>query len=197
MLANKFFQTFITVLLLVAAALAADPVDVQTKNGNVRELQAQAELKGILQKYDLSRYTFTRQVVFEQGAMNHAFPVLTMNVHFVGSDDEMLSTFVHEQLHWWLRDHPNEMRQAVRKLRELYPRVPVGLPQAAETEYSTYGHLVDCYLEIQADRQLLGESRTVDVIKHKPSYTWIYQTILQDESKIAAIVSAEHLNIKD
>jgi hypothetical protein len=197
MLTNKFFQTFITVLLLVAAALAADPVDVQTKNGNVRELQAQAELKGILQKYDLSRYTFTRQVVFEQGAMNHAFPVLTMNVHFVGSDDEMLSTFVHEQLHWWLRDHPNEMRQAVRKLRELYPRVPVGLPQAAETEYSTYGHLVDCYLEIQADRQLLGESRTVDVIKHKPSYTWIYQTILQDESKIAAIVSAEHLNIKD
>jgi hypothetical protein len=129
--------------------------------------------------------------------MNHAFPVLTMNVHFVGSDDEMLSSFVHEQLHWWLRDHPNEMHQAVRKLRELYPRVPVGLPQAAETEYSTYGHLVDCYLEIQADRQLLGESRTVDVIKHKPSYTWIYQTILQDESKIAAIVSAEHLNIKD
>jgi len=195
--ANKLFKTFITVLLLVSVALAADPIVIQTKNGNTRELQAQEELKGILEKYDLSRYTFTRQVVFEQGAMNHAFPVLTMNVHFVGSDDEMLSTFLHEQLHWWLRDHPNEMRQAVRQLRELYPHVPVGLPQGAETEYSTYGHLVDCYLEIQADRRLIGETRTAEVIKHKPWYTWIYKTILQDESKIAAIVTAQHLSIKD
>jgi hypothetical protein len=38
--------------------------------------------------------------------------------------------------------------------------VPVGLPQSAESEYSTYGHLVDCYLEILADRELLGAERT-------------------------------------
>ncbi len=116
---NRLFRTFILVFLLVAVALAAGPVDIQTKNGNLREVQAREELKDILGKYDLSKYTFTRQVVFEQGAMNHAFPVLTMNVRFVGSDDEMLSTFLHEQLHWWLRDHPNEMQRAVRQLRAL------------------------------------------------------------------------------
>jgi hypothetical protein len=87
------------------------------------------------------------------------------------------------------------MQRAVRQLRALYPRVPVGLPEGAETEYSTYGHLVDCYLEIQADRQLLGEKRAADVIQHKPWYTWIYGTILRDEPKIAAIVAGEHLNV--
>jgi hypothetical protein len=189
-------RMLILVSLLVSAALATDPVDIQTASHNPREAQASAELKDILKKYDLSKYTFTRRVVFEQGAMNHAFPVLTMNVRFVGSEDEMLSTFVHEQLHWWLRDHPNEMQRAVRQLRGLYPRVPVGLPDAAETEYSTYGHLVDCYLEIQADRELIGEKRTSDVIAHKPWYTWIYSTILHDESKIAAIVAAERLNVR-
>src|SRR5258708_22571954 len=116
---NRLFRTFILVFLLVAVALAAGPVDIQTKNGNLREVQAREELKDILGKYDLSKYTFTRQVVFEQGAMNHAFPVLTMNVRFVRSDVEMLSSFLHEQLHWWLRDHPNEMQRAVPQLRAL------------------------------------------------------------------------------
>jgi hypothetical protein len=182
-------------LLLAGAAMATDSIDVETQNGNARELQAKAELEDILKKYDLSKYTFTRKVIFEQQAMNHAFPVLTMNPRFVGSDDQMLSTFLHEQLHWWLRDHPNQMRDAVRQLRQLYPRVPVGLPQAAETEYSTYGHLIDCYLEVQADRELIGERRTAEVIRNKPWYTWIYQTILRDEPRIAAIVARERLNV--
>lgn len=189
---------YLTVCLLLAGLMvAADTVDIETQNGNPREVQAKAELEAILRKYDVSKYTFTRKVLFEQRAMNHAFPVLTMNVAFVGSDDEMLSTFVHEQLHWWLRDHPREMRDAVRQLRQFYPQVPVGLPQAAETEYSTYGHLIDCYLEIQADRELIGEKRTAEVIKHKPWYTWIYATILRDEPRIASIVAAERLEVPD
>lgn len=174
---------------------AASTVDVETQNGNSRELQAKAELEGILRKYDLSKYAFTRKVVFEQRAINHAFPVLTMNPEFLGSDDEMLSTFVHEQLHWWLREHPSEMHDAVAQLRRFYPRVPLGLAEGAETEYSTYGHLIDCYLEIQADRELIGPERTSEVIKHRPWYTWIYATIVRDEPRIAAIVARERLSV--
>ncbi len=187
----------LAVLLFTRAALAGDSVEITTRDGSPRELQAKAELEGILKKYDLGKYTFTRKVVFEQKVINHAFPVLTMNPGFLGSDDEMLSTFVHEQLHWWLREHPSEMRDAVAQLRRYYPRVPVGLPEGAETEYSTYGHLIDCYLEIQADRELIGQERTADVIKRKPWYTWIYATILRDEPRIAAIVARERLNVPD
>src|SRR5215510_328730 len=174
---------------------AADSVDIQTAHGVPRELQAQAELQAILTKYDLRKYLFTRRVIFDRDATNHAFPVLTLNVRFAGSEDELLSSFLHEQLHWWLRNRPNEMERALRQLRRLYPRVPVGLPEGADTEYSTYGHLVDCYLEIRADRRFIGEMRTAEVIKQKPWYTWIYGTILKDEAKIAAMVEAERLNV--
>jgi hypothetical protein len=128
--------------------------------------------------------------------MNHAFPDLTLNVHFFGSDDELLSSFLHEQLHWYLRDRPMQMERAVKELRTLYPKVPVGLPEGADTEYSTYGHLVDCYLEIQADRQIMGPERTDQVIKNKPWYTWIYQTITRDEKTIFDIVTKNHLEIQ-
>ena len=85
-------------LLAASLAFASDTVDIQTAHRSVREIQEKAELEQLLKKYDLTKYTFTRTVVIEERAMNHAFPTLTLNVHFLGSDDELLSSFLHEQL---------------------------------------------------------------------------------------------------
>ena len=74
--------------------------------------------------------------------------------------------------------------------------MPVGLPEGADSEYSTYGHLVDCYLEIVADRELLGPERTKVVVTNKPWYTWIYGTVLRDEDRIASIVNRYQLRVK-
>src|SRR5262247_422966 len=126
--------------------IKADSVEIQTAHQGPRELQAQAELQAILTKYDLHKYLFTRRVIFDRDATNHAFPVLTLNVRFAGFEDELLSSFLHEQFHWWLRNHLNEMERALRQLRRLYLRVSVGLSDGADTEYSTYSHLIDCYL---------------------------------------------------
>ncbi|HWZ81576.1 MAG TPA: hypothetical protein VNW47_03065 [Terriglobales bacterium] len=187
--------------ILIAALLPppnvfADTVEIQTAHHSAREQQEKQELEQLLKKYDVKKYTFTNTVIIEERAMNHAFPVLTLNVHFLGSDDELLSSFLHEQLHWYLRDHPIQMEQALTELRRFYPKVPVGLPEGADTMYSTYGHLVDCYLEIQADRALIGPERTDKVIKNKPWYTWIYKTITEDEKRIDAIVKGNHLDIQ-
>jgi len=70
------------------------------------------------------------------------------------------------------------------------------LPEGADSAYSTYGHLVDCYLEIQADRELIGPKRTEEVIKNKPWYTWIYKTVLRDEPRIRAVVQEHFLEVK-
>jgi hypothetical protein len=186
----------IAVLVLGAPALAADSVSIQLGHHTPREMQTAQTLKQLLSKYDLSKYTFTREVVIEERAMNHAFPVLTLNVRFADSLDELLSSFVHEQLHWYLRDHDSQQKAAIVELRQIYPNAPVGLPEGADTAYSTYGHLVDCYLEIQADRELIGRERTEEVINNKPWYTWIYKTILRDEDKIRAVVEKHNLEIK-
>jgi hypothetical protein len=189
-------RKLVALLLVSAAAFAAESIAIQTKNATDHERQLRNELEKVIAANDLTKYTFTRTVIVEERAMNHAFPVLTLNTHFLGSDDELLSSFLHEQLHWYLALRPAQMRDAVAQLRRFYPRVPIGLPEGADTEYSTYGHLVDCYLEIQADRQIIGEERTKKVIKNKPWYLWIYKTVTDDELRIAAIVNGEHLEIK-
>ena len=186
----------ILILVLGVRAFAADPVSLQLAHHTVREMQTAQTLKQVLTSYNLEKYLFTRDVVIEERAMNHAFPVLTLNVRFANSPDELLSSFVHEQLHWHLRDHDAQQKAAIEELRQIYPNAPVGLPEGADTAYSTYGHLVDCYLEIQADRELLGPKRTDEVIKNKPWYTWIYKTVMRDEDKIRVVVQEHGLEVK-
>ncbi len=49
---------------------------------------------------------------------------------------------------------------------------------------------------MQADRQLLGEKRTKAVIQEIPWYTWIWKTVVKDESTIAGVVDANKLEIQ-
>jgi len=170
-------------------------IEIDLARGTPREQLAKQTLEQVLASHDLRKYTFTRKVVFEQGATNHAFPILTLNPYFASSPDELLSSYIHEQLHWHLRNLAAQQQAAIAELRRLYPRVPVGLPASAENEYSTYGHLVNCYLEILADRELLGAERTAIVIHNKPWYTWIYTTVLTDEKQIAGVVNRHQLRV--
>ncbi len=184
-------------LLLVAIALLQTPtVTIDLAHATDRERQTKTLLEQVLASYDLKPYTFTRHVIIEERAINHAFPVLTLNARFARSADELLSSYLHEQLHWHLRDRGSQQQDAIAQLRRMYPGAPVGLPEGADTIVSTYGHLVDCYLEIQVDRQLIGPERTLAVVANKGHYTWIYKTVLEDEARIAAVVRAHHLELK-
>jgi len=176
---------------------AAQPsVTVDVAHGTEREQRTKQTLQQLLATYDLKKYTFTRRVVIEEGAVNHAFPVLTLNARFASAPDELLTSYVHEQIHWHLRDRQAQQQAAIADLRRMYPGAPVGLPQGAVNEYSTYGHLVTCYLEILAARELLGGDRASAAIANKGNYTWIYATVLRDEKKIATVVDRHGLRLK-
>jgi hypothetical protein len=176
---------------------AAQPsVTVDVAHGTEREQRTKQTLQQLLATYDLKKHTFTRRVIIEERAVNHAFPVLTLNARFASAPDELLTSYVHEQIHWHLRDRQAQQQAAIADLRRMYPGAPVGLPQGAENEYSTYGHLVTCYLEILAARELLGVDRAAAAIANKGNYTWIYATVLRDEKKIAAVVDRHGLRVK-
>jgi hypothetical protein len=182
-------------LLGVAAQGSTGQVKVSVARGTAREEATRARLELLLGSHDLLKYTFTREVVIEEGARNHALPILTLHVGFADPDD-LLASYVHEQIHWHLRDRDTRQRRAVAELRRLYPGAPVGLPDGAETAYSTYGHLVACYLEVQAMRTLLGAERASGVISRKRHYLWVYSTVLSDEKRIAEVVRAHGLQIE-
>ena len=186
--------------LFAAGACFADEIVIELKNGSDVERETKAQFEKLLKSYDLSKYTFTRRVLIDEQATPHSHPVLTLHAHhpsLPNSDDLLLSTYVHEQLHWYLVAHRSDTEAAETELRNIYPNVPVGPPDGAQDEESTYLHLVDCYLEMQADRQLIGRERTARVIQFWSGhhYRWVYKKIVEDEARIAAVIQREHLQI--
>src|SRR5262245_20497868 len=110
-------------LLLVAMALL-QTVTIDLAHANDRERQPKTLLEQVIASYDLKPYTFTRHVIIEERAINHAFPVLTLNARFARSADELLSSYLHEQLHWHLRDRGSQQQDAIAQLRRMYPGAP-------------------------------------------------------------------------
>lgn len=188
----------IVLCLACGVALADDQVDISLKDGTADEQRTRTELQALLKQYDLSRYIFTRQVIIESRAIPHSDPVLTLNTRHNGQPDQELTAFVHEEIHWFVSAHEADELQAEQEYRKLYPKVPYGYPEGGKDEESTYLHLTVCYLEYQAMKQLVGVPRADAVMQYLSTdhYTWIYKTVLADESKIGAIVSRHHLLIQ-
>ena len=185
------------VLVMGSARFAADSIEIKLRNDTDAERQTKVQLERLLNSYDLSKYTFTRHVVIDEHAIPHSHPVLTLHTRHLNSDDQLLSTYVHEQLHWYLAAHDQQTQAAEAELRKLYPKVPAGYPDGAQDEESTYLHLIDCYLELQADRHLMGPQRAAEVIQFWSGdhYRWVYKTVLQDEARIAEIVKRQNLEL--
>jgi hypothetical protein len=183
----------------MAMAFSSPVLEIQFQhNDDDREQKTKIQLERILNTYDLSKYTFTRKIIIAARVAPHSHPVLTLSTRHLDSDDLLLSTYVHEQLHWWLDANPKRLKKAEDALRTIYPKVPVGDPDGADSEESTYMHLVDCYLEMKADQALMGEQRTGRVMEFwvGDHYRWIYKTVMSNEPEIAKIVQKNHLEVK-
>ena len=85
--------------------------------------------------------------------------MLTLHTRHLDSDDLLLSTFLHEQAHWWLEEHPRETDAAVAALRMRFPSLPVGFPDGAQSETSSYEPSDRRPLEHVALRCALGDAR--------------------------------------
>jgi hypothetical protein len=177
--------------------VTSDQIKIELKHDTVRERQTKAQLERLLAAYDFEKYTFTHDVIVDEKAIPHSHPVLTLHTRHLDSDDELLSTYVHEQIHWYLDSHLPQTEAAEAELRKIYPKVPVGAPDGARDEESTYLHRIDCYLEMQADRSLIGRERASRVMNFWAGdhYRWIYKTVIQDEGAIRRVIQQEILEI--
>src|SRR4051794_24097313 len=90
---------------LVSSALAVTPkLNIKTAHNEPREEERKQQVERQAQQYDLNKYTLTRDILIERGAVNHSAPVLTLNLRFLDNDDLALSAYVHEQAHWVLME---------------------------------------------------------------------------------------------
>ena len=127
----------------------------------------------------------------DEKSIPHSHPILTLHTRHFHDDELLLSTFVHEQLHWFLVQRGKETEEAIKELHGLFPMAPTRPPEGASDEYSTYLHLLVCYLEYRADQQLLGELKARQVMDFWASdhYTWVYKMVLERPREIGNITS--------
>lgn len=156
-------------------------IEITLKHGTKVEQQTKDQLQRLLKAYDLAKWTFTKSILIDEESIPHSHPVLTLSARHVKDDELLLSTFVHEQAHWFLTQNSKATEDAKQELRSMFPKVPIKPPEGASDEESTYLHLIVIYLEYRADRELLGELRARQVMEFWATdhYTWIYKTVLE------------------
>lgn len=198
---RKLLLFLIVILLLPATAWSqnkSEQIEISLKHSDdIGEDLTKKQLQRLLRQYDVSKWLITKKVVIDRDAIPHSHPVLTLSTRHLKDDELLISTFVHEQFHWFFEERNEQTKKAVTELRTVFPKVPVGYPEGAENEESSYIHLLVCFSEYQAVKELFGELKARQIMEFWSSdhYTWIYKQVLSEERKIRAILRKHKLFI--
>ncbi|MGD8279218.1 MAG: hypothetical protein PVH00_14365 [Gemmatimonadota bacterium] len=175
------FILMATLPLVPRSATAQRPnLTVRLANDSERERDTRDQLFRLLGEHDVERWIETRDIVIEQMATPHSHPVLTLSTLHLDSDLHLLSTFLHEQFHWYAIRNAEARDSAIAAFREHWPDVPVGGSAGARDEGSSYLHFVVCDLEFQAMTLLVGREEAARVLDGYTHYEWIHDTIIGD-----------------
>jgi hypothetical protein len=186
------------ILVIAAAALAVSLASAQTPKLNIKtrhglpmEEQRKSQMERLAKQYDLKKYTITRDIVIERGAMNHSYPVLTLNLRFLDNEDLALSAYVHEQGHWVLMEHHRPDNPALfEDLQRTLPNMEIRVPDGDGELRSSYFHIAVCMLEWQAMEDLVGSERARKVIEWKQGdhYKAIYAMVLNHREQVESVL---------
>jgi hypothetical protein len=159
-------------------------IDVDLDHARREADRVRGMLQALRRRHDLSRFEYTRVVRIVPGGDTFSHPMLTLGNRFAENEDALLSTYLHEQMHWYLWHLGTPERDPVApffdELVRRYPEAPTELPDGARNYESTYLHLVINWLEVAATAEFIGRHRAVAVAEVQRSYRWIYRTVLRD-----------------
>lgn len=198
---RKLLLFLVVILLLSANAWSqnkSEQIEISLKHSDdINEDLTKKQLQRLIKQYDVSRWLFTKKVLIERDVIPHSHPILTLNTRHLKDDELFISTFVHEQIHWFFEERNEQTKKAIADLRTIFPKVPVGHTEGAKDEESSYLHLLVCYLEYQAVKALFGELKGRQIMEFWSSdhYTWIYKQVLNEERKIRALLRKHKLMI--
>lgn len=179
--------------LVSLPALAETPrLNIKTKHGFPMEEQRKEQMERLAKQYDLKKYTITRDIVIDRGAINHSSPVLTLNLRFLDNDDLALSAYIHEQGHWVLMErHRTENPALLQDLQSGFPNLPIAPPEGDGELRSSYFHIAVCMLEWQAMEELVGSQRARKVIewKQRDHYKAIYAIVINRREDVEQVLN--------
>jgi hypothetical protein len=179
-------------LLCFCAQAQTPKLKIKTKNGLPQEEQRKEQMERLAKQYDLKKYTITRDILIERGAMNHSHPTLTLNLRFLDNDDLALSAYVHEQAHWVLTDRNRiDNPSLFEDLHRAFPNLEIRVPEGDGELRSSYFHIAVCMLEWHAMEELVGPERARKAIEWKQGdhYKAIYSIVLNQREQVEGVLN--------
>jgi hypothetical protein len=171
-------------------------IEISLREGNSREEAGREMLMSVLSGHDLKPWIYTREVVISSEGLPHSHPIMTLTTESEYFEDPIrqLSTFVHEQMHWF--EESEEYEEAVdRAIEDLEERFPDAPGESGRERYSEYLHLVVGWLTLDAMTELVGEEKARQIQATADHYRWVYKTILKNTEEIGTIVAKHDLAI--
>jgi len=168
------------VLLVTAGAAAAQKSQpIRLEHDSAAERQTLQHLQRLLGEYDVTRWKFAPEVLIdEETGIPHSHPVLTLGTRD-RSDADLLSTYVHENLHWYISAHEGT-GGAIADFEEMFPDAPGPDAGGARDPHSSRLHLIVCRLEYEAMAELIGEPQARELLAGMQHYQWVYDKVLND-----------------
>jgi hypothetical protein len=179
---------------MTASADIAITLDFRTTQAAAARVRQR--LLRLKRRFDLSAFEYCKQVRVAPVEIPHSHPKITLNT-WVRGDEDLLATYLHEQLHWYAtwfaHAHARAWRELMRALRARYPRAPVGQPDGGPDGFSTYLHLVVNWLEIETAGRFVGRRAVVRHVRALPYYRWIYAAVIRDRQALGGLFRAAGL----
>lgn len=194
---NGTYSLLALMFLVITSVSNAQVIEFTTEHNTESEKVTIELIKSLNKAHDLTKWQFSNVIHINKKTIPHSHPVLTLHTRHNKPQeiDLLLSTYLHENIHWYLDAHHTKLADILAVLKKRFPNVAVGYPEGARDEYSTYLHMVVCFLELDAIRQLLSEARYNKVINfwQKDHYTWIYKLIDEHDNEIAMLIKQHKL----
>ncbi|WP_448565420.1 hypothetical protein [Thalassotalea ganghwensis] len=186
-------------ILLLALSPALLAIEITTENATKSELATVELLKALRASHDTNKWEFIDKVHINEKAIPHSHPLLTLHTRHTSKahKDFLLSTYLHEQIHWHISKNEEKTKSAIEELKTIFKDVPNSFPEGAGNEFSTYLHLLVCFLEMEAISELLSAQRVKAVMSfwQQDHYTWVYRQVEQKNSEIKKVLDNHGLLI--
>lgn len=170
-------------------------IDIDLDRAQAEADRIRSWLRAMRVRYDLARFEYTLHVRIVPAGPTFSHPILTLGTRFTETEDQLLATYLHEQMHWYLHllggpDH-DPIEPVFDELVRRYPAAPIRLPDGGRNFEQTYVHLVVNWLELEATAQFIGWERTAALADTQYGYRWIYKTVIRDREDLRTLF-ADH-----
>lgn len=165
-------------------------LDIEERHPNTATAETRMEILHLARKYDVSSFLYTKKIIIDPTLDKTKWrPNIVLNTRYKDHPHRLMAQLLHEELHWWMRDHKQNVQVAIPELKSTFRGVPK--IKGSKDPDSTYRHLLICWMEFRALSKYFGEEEAALVLKHfvqEKRFPWIYGRVLNDHRKIEKIV---------